>query len=75
MFVPHVSEIWTKSLWSKLHEIVSFLTRKQNKTKQNKQTKKQQQQQQQQQTRFLKTIFDKALTPFWNTFFVAETIV
>ena len=52
---------------SKLHEILSFLTKKkekrqkettQNKTKQNKKTK----------NVFLKTIFDKALTPVWKTF-------
>ena len=38
-----------------------------NKTKQNKQTNKQKTKTKQKTKHFLKTIFDKALTPFWKT--------
>ena len=42
-----------------------FDKKKQNKTKQNK---KQKQKQYKTKNGFIKTIFDKALTPFWKTF-------
>ena len=52
-----------KIVWSKLHEILNFWDKNKNKNKKTKQKNKTKQ------NRVLfKTIFKKALTPFWKTF-------